>query len=78
MTSPSKKPTRAVWTLNVRKRSAEEDGTMKLLADLMDKGTTVGQLEVSITADRQLMLVYTNEPGADPMTNFQAWMKENG
>lgn len=69
---------RAVWTLTVRRRSVETDGTAHIHVELADRGKTAGQLLVTMTPERALRLEWTGEPGAEPLTDLQAWAKVDG
>jgi hypothetical protein len=63
----------AAWTVAVRRRSVDEDGTAVLHADLLDGDELAGALLVTVTAGRDLRVLWTQQPGTPPLTGFQAW-----
>lgn len=69
---------RAKWTTTPREvvAAAGTDGTFTFSAPLLDSGTKAATIRLTITADRQLRLEVTNEPGAAGFVDFQAWMRE--
>lgn len=64
---------KAAWTLTVRQRSTDEDGTMHLVADLSDAGQQAAELHVAITAERVLTLLYDPVDDKQKLTGFYAW-----
>lgn len=66
---------RAVWTTTVRRRSADPDGTLKIEVDILDKGKLAAELNISISADRDLAVVFQNVDGAPGLRGFTAWEK---
>lgn len=66
---------RAVWSLTLRRRSVDPDGTAHVHAELMDRGVVAGVLVVTMTPSRALRLEWQAAPGAEPLTDLQAWAK---
>jgi hypothetical protein len=65
-------PPPAAWTLNVRRRRVDTEGTAHLVADLLDAGTHQLTLDVQVTADRAVTVFVRGESGAT-LSGYQAW-----
>jgi hypothetical protein len=62
----------AAWSLAVRRRSVDADGTAHLVADLLDAGKPHLSLDVQVTAGREVSVLVQGAPGAT-LAGFQAW-----
>jgi hypothetical protein len=62
----------AAWSLAVRRRSVDTDGTAHLVADLLDAGRLQLTLDVRVSAAREVTVLVRAEPGAT-LAGFQAW-----
>lgn len=58
--------------MNVRQRSVEADGTVRIVADLLDAGVLAMVLDVRVDRDRKVRLFVHGEPGAQ-LGGFEAW-----
>lgn len=65
-------PKRAAWTVAVRQRSVEPDGTAKIVAELLDAGQLQLTLTLTVSADRSVQLFVHGEPTAR-LSGFTAW-----
>lgn len=69
---------RAAWSLTLRRRSVDPDGTAHVHAELRDQGVIAGELVVTMTPERALRLEWVAAPGAEPLSDLQAWAKVAG
>lgn len=71
-------PPKAKWSTDPRAitTNVTADGTFEFSAPLLDDKIKAGTFKFSITADRELTVVWEDEPGAAGMLDFRAWMKE--
>lgn len=69
---------KAQWTTDPRQitTNVTPEGTFELSAPLLDNKVKAGTFRFQITANRELTVVWEDEPGAVGMTDFRAWMKE--
>jgi hypothetical protein len=74
--SASKATAKAIWTVANVRPATTADGVVSVSADLRDSGKVQGTFTLTITADRAMRCEWVGAPGAVPMTDFQAWMKE--
>jgi hypothetical protein len=65
-------PPPAAWSLAVRRRSVDADGTAHLVAGLLDAGTLRLTLDVKVSADRVVTVFVRGEPGVT-LSGYQAW-----
>jgi len=63
----------ADWSLAVRRRNVDDDGTAVIVAELADAGDVQGNLTVTMTASRHLTIRWDPVEGAPPLTGFEAW-----
>ena len=65
---------KAKWTTVPRDVVAktEPDGTFVFQAPLLDDGTKVLTLRLTVNADRKVSVLVTGEPGAQ-LSGFEAW-----
>lgn len=71
-------PPKAKWTTNPKEVSVTTgtDGTFHADIPLYDSAVKAGTFTFTITADRALAVLWTNEPGAAGLTGFVAWSKQ--
>ncbi len=62
----------AAWSLAVRRRSVDTDGTAHLVADLLDAGKLQLTLDVQVTAGRSVTVMVEGAPGAT-LSDFRVW-----
>lgn len=69
-------PAKAQWSAGKPTISTGSDGTFTASIPLLDSGSQVATILVTITADRAFRLEFDAVAGvAAPITNFQAWSK---
>lgn len=70
-------PKRAQWSVNRSTFAGRvtEDGAVEAAIPMLDNNELVGTLLVSMTADRELTVVWDAEPGAHLPVDYRAWQK---
>lgn len=68
---------RATWSVDRRTFGGRvtEDGTLVASIPVSDAGMLAGTLEVTLTDDRHLEVVWRVEPDAVSPVDFRAWQK---
>jgi hypothetical protein len=67
----------AKWSHGVGStKKVRQDGTAELVLPVLDAGNLAGTLTITLTAGRQLRVLWEAEPGAEPLAGFEAWSKE--
>lgn len=51
---------------------------MTVSVDLLDSKVRTGTFTFQITADRALVVTFSNAPGAAGLSDFRAWSKQEG
>jgi hypothetical protein len=69
---------RAQWTFGQRTQNVNGDGSATVILSLLDKGVKQGDVFFTMTADRALRVEFQIAPGVPPLTDFQAWIREDG
>jgi len=67
---------KARWSINPRdivsRNRKTEEGTLEIELPLLESGEKQATVQLTITADRALLVVVKGEPGMT-LTDFQAW-----
>lgn len=68
---------RATWGIDRRtfRGTVDADGTLSGAIPVLDDGVLAGTLEITLTADRVLEVVWTTEPDAVDPVDYRAWQK---
>lgn len=69
-------PKPAKWSVKGAKFAVDADGTLTASIPVLDNGVLAGTADFTVTADRALEVLWTNQPGAAGLTGFSAWSKE--
>lgn len=72
------RPGKATWSVNLKQatESVDADGTLHASLPLLDSGTKVADIDVTITADRVFEMVFTAVQGLGPdktIVGFKTW-----
>jgi hypothetical protein len=65
---------KAKWTAGTPTKSVDANGTINLAVPLLDNGTRLGEMRLSLTADYVLRFDWKQDPGVTPnITLAAAW-----
>lgn len=65
-------PTQARWTLNVPRRRVDEDGTARVIVELLD-GTVRHEITLEITDRHEVQILVDSPDGTPPLQITSAW-----
>lgn len=66
-------PPPAKWSVTLPQVAMGPDGTTRPVLTFLDGPKVQGRLEVEMTADRRLVVVWRQEPGTPPVSLDGAW-----
>lgn len=69
---------KAQWTAGRPSVTTDPQGTLLVSVDLLDGGTRAGTFTFTITADRALVVKWSNAAGSAGLADFRAWSTREG